>query len=86
MYNAKPGYRPVLRSARVIADLQIDTLGHVVRNSISLVGASDPYAGRGMVKWLEGAKFDPATIGNKRVMSWMRLNYALDFAPSDWYQ
>ena len=86
MYNAKPGYRPVLRSARVIADLQIDTLGHVVRNSISLVGASDPYAGRGMVKWLAGAKFDPATIGNKRVMSWMRLNYALDFAPSDWYQ
>jgi hypothetical protein len=84
-YNHGPGYVPVQRSARVITDLQIDTTGRVVKNSMHLVGASDANAGRGIMKWLESARFDPAMIDGRPVPSWVRQPVDIAFAPSSWY-
>jgi hypothetical protein len=83
--NLRPGFVPVVRSARVIADIEVDSAGHAVEHSIHLVGASDPNAGRGMLRWLQGARYDPASIGGRPVRSWIRLNYSLDYAPPSWY-
>jgi hypothetical protein len=84
-YNRGPGFVPVQRSARVVTDLQIDTTGRVVKNSMHLIGASDPNAGRGVMKWLENARFDPATLDGRPVPSWLRHTEDIAFAPSSWY-